>query len=66
MNIDEAKLGVGEIGNWASDDESAHILEDKLRGDFIRYVATDGPEWLKEIAVEILRTEDIEFARWYA
>ena len=48
------------------DDEAAHNAEDKLHVDFIRHVAAVGSPELAEMANEILKVCDFDFARWYA
>ena len=51
------------IKQEADDDESAHIDEDFLREEFIRYVALHGGT-LGRLAKLVLSTEKISFARW--
>jgi hypothetical protein len=62
-----------EIANWIDhiehikeDDEAAHHEEDRLRGEFIRYVAEVGPPSLAEKARMVLSTNKINFSRWCA
>ncbi len=65
MTHDEARKAVEHIIEIAGDDEAAHSAEDKLYADFVHYVASqEGPH--RAIAEEILRTENINFARWCA
>lgn len=66
MDIEECKMRVRDISARACDDESAHILEDSLYADFVRYVAEKSSGELAEMAKEILKTGDIKFSRWYA
>jgi hypothetical protein len=64
----------------ADDDPRAHILEDTLYEEFARHVAAlcDDPHWadnyyhldgkiieLCEMAKELIKTQDIDFGRWY-
>ena len=65
MTHDEAKQRVQAIRDAAGDDESAHGMEDQLYLDFVRHVAShEGPH--RAIAEEILKTGEIDFARWCA
>lgn len=68
MTTEEIKKRIDNINALASDSdsESAHIEEDSLREDFIKYIATlDNPS-LAAKAKLVLSTEDIHFSRWYA
>jgi len=57
---------IQEIQDMANDDaESAHILEDNLREDFIKYIAKR-KDYLGKKARLILTTNNIDFARWCA
>ena len=57
---------IQEIQDMANDDaESAHILEDNLREDFIKYIAKR-KDCLGKKARLILTTNNIDFARWCA
>jgi hypothetical protein len=67
MNMAEIKEEVARIDAMkGDDDESAHSAEDVLRENFIAYIAENGPAELAEMAREILKTRDIDFARWCA
>ena len=72
MDLTEVMTRVTKIEEAAheNDDEGAHEQEDHLHRDFIRYVAERGSQELAEdlavMAREILRTDDIDFMRWYA
>jgi hypothetical protein len=66
MDLEECKSRVANIRKIAGDDEAAHCSEDGLYFDFIKYVAESADEELAAMAKEILKTEDIDFARWYA
>lgn len=45
------------------DDEYAHVLEDRLRADFIRHVADSNLGDISELAKRVLSTEKLTFAR---
>ena len=68
MNIQEIQEKVQHIRDIAGDDEMAHVEEDDLRAEFIRYVASSrhASAELREMANEVLKTEQIEFGRWCA
>ena len=66
MNLAEAIKRVQSIRNSAGDDERAHRMEDALYTDFIKHVSETGNKALREIADEILKTGEINFARWCA
>lgn len=65
MTQEEIKQRLGSIRACMDDNESAHCMEDSLRGDFILYVANNGGE-LAEMAKLILTSDDFNFTRWYA
>ena len=66
MTQQEARARVNAIKSVMHDPEHAHILEDELYADIVRYVAEEAPEPFKSVAKEALRTEKLDFARWYA
>ena len=68
MTIEEIRARIEEIISLAGDDETQHSREDRLYLDFIRYVASLGDRVppLAEQAAEILRTQELDFCRWYA
>lgn len=63
MNLAEAIKRVQQIRDISSDDESAHGKEDALYFDFVKHVSEHGNKALREMAAEILKTEEINFAR---
>jgi hypothetical protein len=63
MNIDKIKLEVARIDAMKGDYEIAHSAEDSLRDDFILYVAEHGESGLAEMAREVLKTNELDFAR---
>lgn len=65
MTLKEIEDRIKEIRRCKGDDENQHMLEELLRRDFLRYIATlETPLALK--AQIILKTEKINFHRWYA
>jgi hypothetical protein len=65
MELKEIKTRIDNIKAVSGDDEVAHIEEDALREDFIKYIAIGG-NVTSEMAKEVLKTNDIDFARWCA
>lgn len=66
MNIEQIKAEVAHIESIKWDDEVAHSLEDNLHLKFIGFVAQSGPPELAAMALEVLKTKDMDFARWCA
>lgn len=66
MTLDDIKKAVAEIEEISDDDETAHAREDDLFMAFINHVARSGPPELAEMASEVLKTQQIGFARWCA
>lgn len=66
MTLKHIKEVVSDIEKIREDDEEAHGKEDDLYRDFVKYIARTGTKEQKEKAKEILKTSNIEFARWYA
>lgn len=65
ITLEEIKQRVEEIKD--SYGESQHSKEDELYRDFVKYVSRcKSYRGLREMAKEILKTEDMEFARWCA
>jgi hypothetical protein len=66
MTTEEIQKRIDNINAISGDSESAHVEEDSLREDFIKYVASlDNPS-LAAKAKLVLSTNDIGFSRWYA
>lgn len=65
MTVDEVKERVDDIRHEAVDDETAHGMEDDLYIDVLEAIANgaDNPE---KLAAEALKTQEIEFYRWYS
>ena len=66
MTIDDVRLAIADIKSEKWDSEVRHIQEDKLRADFIAYIATLGIAGVSDVAAEVLKTDEIQFTRWYA
>ena len=66
MTIEEVQNRVQDIASTAGDPEDQHELEDKLHVDVLKQVASSGDPILSRIAKEALKTQDIDFPRWYA
>ena len=65
MTLDKIERRVRKIKNKIHDDEMAHSMEDDLREDFIKYIASHENEY-QEMAIAVLRTNKLKFARWCA
>jgi hypothetical protein len=68
MDMKQIKDRIDRIKACAGDDESAHSQEDGLMRDFIEFIAiSEGCDpGINDMAHEVLKTDDIEFARWCA
>lgn len=68
MKLEQIEMRVKDIEDVSGDPEVAHGLEDRLREDFIKYVASlsDHLPQLAEKARLVLTTSDIDFPRWTA
>ncbi len=65
MTVELVKKRVSEIDAIKDDDEAAHSREDSLWYSVLRAIA-NGSDFAKELAVEALKTEQIDFQRWCA
>ncbi|MEK5308355.1 hypothetical protein [Bacillus sp. FSL M8-0326] len=67
MTADDVRKRVEDIRREAEaeDDETAHGMEDDLYAEVLKAIANgaDSPE---KLAAEALKTEKIEFYRWYS
>lgn len=52
---------VAEIGAMR-DDEGQHAAEDDLRNEVLQHLADNGCE----LAAAVLKTNDLDFSRWFA
>jgi len=66
MNLKEIERRVVDIYSGKEDDEYAHVQEDELHLDFIKYIAKTGTKEQRKMAREILKADDFDFSRWYA
>jgi hypothetical protein len=66
MTLEEIKGRVLAIAEFADDDERAHNMEDSLYCAFITFVSNCDDNRLANMAEEVLKTKDIDFARWCA
>lgn len=56
------RVGGGRI--W--DDETAHVREDELRAEVLRAIADDDCDDPAGCARAALKTEALDFSRWYS
>ena len=70
MNLEEVKEKIKKIDYLSTfDNEMAHSFEDDLFYDFVESVKDGKYKTIKEIievATELFKVRDIEFARWHA
>ena len=66
MNKEYVKEVVSEIERIKYDDESAHTKEDDLYRWILESIADGSCEDPKSCAIEALKTQEIDFARWRA
>jgi len=64
--VNGCKARVDEIRGVQDDDEVAHSLEDVLYKDVLSYIAVMGGGEISDLAMECLKTKEIEFSRWCA
>lgn len=65
MTVVDVIASVAEIEAIKMDDEAAHGKEDSLREDVLRAIADGHPD-ARGLAVEALKTSEINFSRWCA
>ena len=65
MTIEEVRSAVSDIDEIKGDDEVAHEKEDDLRNEVLQAIA-NGASNPKDLALEVLKTGSIDFARWCA
>lgn len=66
MNLKTIKKRIEQIKQKTDDDGVAHSIEDDLYLDFINYVAKNSKnKKIKEMALEVLKTNEISFDKWY-
>lgn len=72
MTHDEIISRIDEIRSYQSekahftDNERCHFLDDRLREDFIRDIATMDHPSLSPLAALVLSTNRLGFVRWYS
>ena len=67
MTLENIVYRLAEIYDRRDDDETAHVMEDKLMIDFIKYISEYGADkHQKEMAKMVLKSGNINFSRWYA
>lgn len=66
MKVQDVEREVKAIRRMADDDESAHAAEDSLWGDVLCAIASGATEDPDGIAAAALKTQEIDFCRWYA
>lgn len=65
MNIESIKAEVEQIKANAHDPEVAHRMEKDLHFEVLTAIS-DGAENARELAAEALKTDLLDFPRWYA
>ena len=69
MTIEYIKEVIEDINDNRTDIDVAHQIEDQLRQDFLTAIVNNkykSIEELKEVAKEVLRSNEIITHRWYA
>lgn len=67
MTADEVQEAVERIRDIAGDDEGAHEAEDGLHQRVLDWISQHSTDSIaRELAREALKTQGIDFARWYA
>lgn len=69
MKLQEVKERLAKIEHCKDDDEMAHCYEDDLFYDFVETVKDGKYKTRKEmieVAIELFKVRDIDFARWHA
>lgn len=65
-SVDKIKAKAKEIEARVKDPETAHVLKDELYHDFIQHVSKHADGNLSAMAKEVLKTQKIQFPRWFA
>ena len=66
MTIDDVKKRLQDIRDNSNNDEGSHIREDRLRDDLLRAIADGKCNDPEACAKEALKSNRIDFSRWYA
>ena len=64
MTTADVKARLAEIRAKADDDEWAHLAEDDLHQEVLKYIASNAPDEFAALAREALKSTGIDFARW--
>lgn len=65
MTTKQIQERINKIAARGGDDEYAHMDEDELYLDFVKYVSTLGGTVAKKAKL-VLKTREFDFARWCA
>lgn len=65
MTIEEVEKRIAKIEATKHDPEAAHILEDELYVDVLKYVRSCCDEPIFSMVTKALSTQFIDFPRWY-
>ncbi len=72
MTVEEIKKRVADMGEKRAsdghihyDNTAAHEKEDKLYLDLLKHFAHNAPPEYAELATEALKTQELDFDRWY-
>jgi len=66
MTPEDVRRRVAEIKKpKVNDDETNHVLEDRLWADVLEAIWAGSP-WPEALAEEALKTREIKFDRWYS
>ncbi len=66
MTVDDIKSMVADIKSVMDDDERAHGMEDTLHQKVLLEIAAFAPEPYNQMALEALKTEQLDFSMWCA
>lgn len=65
MDLEQVKKRIQDIKDCSEDFEGAHSMEDSLHQDVLEHIANGGDN-AQELALEALKTTQIQFARYCA
>ena len=66
MKLQDIKDNLNYLNDIKDDNESAHGFEDSMYVAFVQYIADEYKGELAKMAKELLKSHDIDFARWYS
>lgn len=58
--------GIRRINENIEDPELAHIIEDDLYEEFVRFICNNTDPPFRDYAKLLLTTKNMDFSRWYA